>query len=50
LVNVGNVPSGVSGIGNVLFEVPKRVVDLLVLYLEGETASFDTEGAFLALT
>ena len=49
LYNVGNVPSGVSGVGNVAFEVKKEDVDSIVLYIEGDTASFDTEGAYLAL-
>jgi len=49
MVSVGNVPSGVSGVGNVAFEVSKEDVNSLVLYIEGETASFDNEGAYLAL-
>jgi hypothetical protein len=50
LSDVGNVPSGVRATGNILLEVPKTDVRSVVLYLEGYTASFDTEGVFLALT
>lgn len=50
LSNVGNVPSGANANGNVVLLVDSNAVDGLVLYLEGYTASFDTEGGFFALS
>ena len=49
LIGVGNVPSGISGLGNVAFEVDRQAAASLVLYIEADTASFETEGAFFAL-
>lgn len=49
LSNVGNVPSGANAIGNVVLLVDSDAVDGLVLYLEGYTASFNTQGAFFAV-
>jgi hypothetical protein len=48
--NVGNVPSGANANGNVVLLVDSNAIDGLVLYLEGYTASFDTEGGFFALS
>jgi len=50
LNNVGKVPSGVSGVGNVGFMVKSSNVPGLTMYIEADTADFDTEGAFLALS
>jgi hypothetical protein len=50
LSNVGKVPSGISGIGNVGFMVKSSDVPGLMLYIEADTADFETEGAFLALS
>jgi hypothetical protein len=50
LSNVGKVPAGASGIGNVAFIVPSGQVHNVTLYLEAYTESFDTEGAFFALS
>jgi hypothetical protein len=50
LYDVGNVPSGAHAVGNVVLLVDSSAVDGLVVYLEGYTASFDTEGAFFAVS
>ena len=49
LSSVGNVPGGVSGVGNVAFLVPSEVAKSSVLYVEATTKSFDTEGGFFQL-
>ena len=49
LANVDNVPNGASAEGNISFVVEKSAVDTIVLYIEGTTESFDTEGVFFAL-
>lgn len=50
LSEVGNVPNGASGVGNVAFMAKSSAVDSLVLYLEGYVAeSLDTVGLFFAL-
>lgn len=50
LNNVGKVPSGVSGVGNVGFMLKSSDVPGLTLYIEADTSDFETEGAFLALS
>jgi hypothetical protein len=50
LNNVGKVPSGVSGVGNVGFMVKSSDVPGLTLYIEADAPDFETEGAFLALS
>jgi hypothetical protein len=50
LSDVGNVPTGVSGVGNVGFLVKSAEVHGLVLYIEADTQDFETEGAYLALS
>ena len=49
LSNAGNVPAGVSAVGNVAFIVPSADAGELTLYIEAYTDDFDTEGAFFAL-
>ena len=50
LAQVGRVPSGVSGVGNVGFLVRSSDVPGLTLYIEADTPDFETEGAFFALS
>jgi hypothetical protein len=51
LNNVGNVPSGVSGTGNVGFLVPSDAARDLTLYIEApKPGSFNPEGVFFALS
>jgi hypothetical protein len=49
MIDVGNVPNGASGEGNVAFEVDRDEADSVVLYVEADTATFETEGAFFEL-
>jgi hypothetical protein len=50
MVNVGNIPTGASGIGNFAFEVKSSEVHSLVLYVEAYDSNYDTVSGFFALS